>query len=151
MPTDSNSTEDAREELRSSSQQRVGRCREQEPSTAEASEAAGGGEREEKLHKPRKRQHCRLCGQHIAPGEPCRSWSGVEPGEGWWRSYAHPECYAQTEKEKWDYGDWESCYPGDMERPKVAEAAAGGRDSASEHSGAQAPTSVLSNPPLDNP
>ena len=91
----------------------------QEPSV-ERREDRGAERSGEGLVKPRKRQHCRLCGQRIAPGEPCKSWSGVEAGEGWWRSYAHPECYAQTEKEKWDYGDWECCLPGDMDRPAVA-------------------------------
>lgn len=62
---------------------------------------------------PRKDHRCRLCGKIIQKGEPCKRWSWVERGEGWWTSHAHHECYQQTYKDKWDEGDWENCGPGD--------------------------------------
>jgi len=68
------------------------------------------------LVKTRKPHRCRLCGERIDVGESVHSWSSIEPGEGWMRGYAHPECYAETED--WDDDDWESAEPGDMERPK---------------------------------
>lgn len=73
---------------------------------------------------PRKPHKCRLCGQRIEVGESCLRWSGLTPGEGYFTSHAHPECYAETVKYKWDSGDWECSLPGDMERPS--------RDTASE-------------------
>lgn len=65
--------------------------------------------------KPRKIQACYLCGQKIDKGELCERWSGVTPGDGWWTSHAHPECYAATSE--WNYDDWECHGFGDMERP----------------------------------
>jgi hypothetical protein len=50
-------------------------------------------------------------------GEPCERWTGIIPGQGRFTSHAHPECYRQTEIDKWDPGDWESCGEGDMQRP----------------------------------
>lgn len=73
-----------------------------------------------KLCKPRKRHYCRLCGTTIAIGEPCCRWSNVESGEGYQTSHTHPECYQYTVDHKWDDGDWECCFPVDIERPKHA-------------------------------
>jgi hypothetical protein len=42
------------------------------------------------------------------------------PGDGWFTSHAHPECYAQTVEDRWDEGDLESTSPGDMDRPPKA-------------------------------
>jgi hypothetical protein len=64
---------------------------------------------------PRKRHSCRICGQWIAPKEPCCRWSGFDDGP--WTSHAHPECYDSMEGE--DHGTWESMMPGDGERPTV--------------------------------
>lgn len=65
---------------------------------------------------PRKGHQCRICGSHIHKAEKCCRWACVEPGEGYMTSHAHPECYDVTKG--WDDGDWESSFPGDMERPK---------------------------------
>jgi hypothetical protein len=64
---------------------------------------------------------CRLCGETIAPDEGRIRWSGVERGEGYWTSHAHPECMEVTRK--WDHGDWECHSPGDMDRPNVSDQA----------------------------
>jgi hypothetical protein len=69
------------------------------------------------LSKTRKVHHCRLCGEKIEKGEFCKIWSGVEQGEGWWTSHAHPECYEYTIVNKWDSLDWECNPPGSIERP----------------------------------
>ena len=73
------------------------------------------------LCKPRKRHHCRLCGQWIEVAEPCCKWETLEPGEGYETSHAHPECYRVTIAENWVDEDWECCFPGDVERPKQEE------------------------------
>ena len=71
------------------------------------------------LSIPRKAHLCRLCGQTIQAKEPCLIWSNVEAGEGWHTLHAHPECYQVTLDEKWDELEWESTFPGDIERPAI--------------------------------
>ena len=72
------------------------------------------------LSIPRKAHLCRLCGQTIQAKEPCLIWSNVEAGEGWHTQHAHPECYQVTLDEKWDELEWESTFPGDIERPAIS-------------------------------
>lgn len=112
--------------------------REPEPRVNEASDAAGGGGvGGEKLCKPRKPHRCRLCNERIEIGEPCHRYSGLEPGEGYYTIYTHPECLALTKD--WDDGDWECCSPGEVVRPKAG-AVAGGRVDVREQSGAGSTT-----------
>lgn len=68
------------------------------------------------LVKVRKRQYCSLCGETVNIGESVYSWSRLIDGDGWKRTYAHPECYAQTKD--WAFEDWECRSIGDVERPK---------------------------------
>lgn len=66
---------------------------------------------------PRKKHQCVICGTRIEIKEPCCSWSGLDQGEGYRTAYAHPECYAMSEK--WDDMDWECRFPGDDPRPET--------------------------------
>ena len=53
--------------------------------------------------KARKAHACTWCSELIEPGQHYETWSGVEPGQGFWRVMVHPECHNQSEDDE----DWE--------------------------------------------
>lgn len=73
-----------------------------------------------KTIKARRPHRCRVCDQRIAVGETCDTWTGLEPGTGWWTVWVHPECHEICKE--WDDMDWECLFPGDTDRPKKTDA-----------------------------
>lgn len=69
-----------------------------------------------RMPKARKRHRCRLCGTFIEPEEERCRWVTWDDAPA--TSHAHPECYQKTIDYKWDEGDWESSFPGDIEPPQ---------------------------------